>query len=415
MAVTAQANMIFPPLYAEAIESAFASKEAFTGSLAASLGVVKIDGTFPGAGNNVIGSTVKVPYFNSLGEFVARTDGTPASATQFGMTEESGTVTCGTLGFELTTWANSTPVPGKSPYEEAARQVLAAATRHMDRTIIDEFSKITSNALVLDRYSSSSPVNISYDLLTDALGLWSDFADLDDVAAVAVHGKVYNDLLKVKNAIGEPMLIDFTSIGGRTVPVLKHWGKPLMVTDRLPKDNSVLTSVASAGTSPPVITVANSTNREGGTGPVRPVNVKIACTTLGARGTWKFKVSIDGGATYTAADYYTSGATVALIDPLDPAGGLLGITLSIAVGTAAVDNTWTFQSTMKHTSLILKKGAGAYWFNAQYAGVLQQVVVPLNDSTINASHLYGVAHRYNRLPGQPYPGVIVVRHNGGGL
>jgi hypothetical protein len=239
--------------------------------------------------------------------------------------------------------------------------------------------------------------------------MWSDFGDLKDLAAVAVHGKVYNDLLKVKNAFGEPMLVEMRADG---VPVLKHWGKPLIVSDSLPKDNSVLTTVVSAGTTPPVITVANSTNREGGTGPVRPINVVIACTTLGARGTWKFKLSIDGGATYTAVDLYTSAATVALTDPLDPAGGLLGVTLTIATGTAAVDNTWTFTSQIKHTTLLLKQGALAFWYNAKYAGVLQSVPVPLNDSTQYASHLYSVAHRYSRLPGQPYPGVVVIRHNG---
>lgn len=415
MATTAAAQMIFPPLYAEAVEGAFASQAAFTGSLAASLGIVKIDGTFPQSGNNVIGQTVKVPYFGSLGEFVARTDGTAASATQFSVSEESGTVTCGTLGFELTTWANSTPMPGKSPYEEAARQVLAAAERRMDSLILAEMAKITGNALVLDRYNSASPVNISYDLLTDGLGMWSDFGDLNEVAGVAVHGKVYNDLLKVKNAIGEPMLIDFTQINGRTVPVLKHWGKPIIVSDRLPKGDSVLTAVDGAH-GVPVLTVANSTNREGGTGPVRPIDVKIMATTVGARGTWKFKLSIDGGATYTADDYYTSATTVALTDPLDPAGGLLGVTVSIAAGTVlATTEYWTFKSTVKHTSLILKKGAAAFWYNAAYAGVLQSVQVPLNDSVINASHLYGVAHRYSRLPGQPYPGVVVIRHNGGGL
>jgi hypothetical protein len=88
--------------------------------------------------------------------------------------------------------------------------------------------------------------------------------------------------------------------------VLKHWGKPLIVSDSLPKDNSVLGAVTSTGTTPPVITVANSANREGGTGPVRPINVVIACTTTGTLGTWKFKISIDGGATFGAADQYTS-------------------------------------------------------------------------------------------------------------
>ena len=83
MGTTAKANMIFPPLYAEAVEGAFASQDAFVSAKAKALGIVRIDGSFPQAGNNVIGSTIKVPYFNSLGEFVARTDGTAATATTF--------------------------------------------------------------------------------------------------------------------------------------------------------------------------------------------------------------------------------------------------------------------------------------------------------------------------------------------
>lgn len=416
MGTTAKANMIFPPLYAEAVEGAFASQDAFTSAKAKALGIVRIDGTFPQAGNNVIGSTVKVPYFNSLGEFVARTDGTPATATTFSASEETGTVTCGTLGFDLTTWANSTPMPGASPYEEAARQVMRASERYMDSLIIAELAKTTNNALVLDRYSATTPRNLDYDMLTDGVGLWSDFADLDELAAVIVHGKVYNDLLKVKDGMGNPMLIGDGEVGGMKVRTLKHWGTPLIVSDRMPKSDSVLTAVTALGSLVPTITVANSTNREGGTGPVRPIDVRLYVTTVGARGTWKFKLSIDGGATYTADDYYTSAATVALTDPLDPAGGLLGVTLTIGTGTTlATTEGASFKSTMKHTSLIVKKNCAAFWFNAQYAGVLQQVPVPLNDSVISASHLYGVAHRYSRLPGQPYPGVVVIRHNGGGL
>ena len=93
-----------------------------------------------------------------------------------------------------------------------------------------------------------------------------------------------------------------------------------------------------------------------------------------------------------------------------------GVTVSIAVGTVlATTEGASFKSTMKHTSLLVKKNCAAFWFNAAYAGVLQQVPVPMNDSVISASHLYGAAHRYSRLPGQPYPGVVVIRHNGGGL
>jgi hypothetical protein len=120
MAVYTKANAPIPELYAEAVEGAFASKNALMGALAISLGIVKIDGSFPQAGPDKIGETVSVPYFGTLGEYVQRTDGTPATPAAFTTTKQSGTITCGTLGFEMTTWGAASPLPGKSPYEEAA-------------------------------------------------------------------------------------------------------------------------------------------------------------------------------------------------------------------------------------------------------------------------------------------------------
>lgn len=415
MAVISKSNAPIPELFAEAVDGAFASQTALMGSLAMKLGIVKSNGSFPQSGPDKIGETVSVPYFGTLGEYQSRTDGTPATPTAFTTTKESGTIGLGTLGFEMTTWAAASPLPGRSPYEEAARQVVAAAERYADRVVLDAAVNVAagSNALVLDKYSATSPINVSYDLLTQGLGLWNDFGNLAELAAIGMHSKVFNDMLQVKNAVGEPMLIDFMDVDGLKVPTFKYWGKPILVSDRLPVDNSVLSAVVSAGTSPPVITVAASTNREGKTGPVRPCNVLIAVTTTGTLGTWKFKLSLDGGATWDNA--YTSAASVALTDPYDPAGGLLGITLSIAAGTASANNTWAFQTAIKHTTLLLKKESIAFWYNAKYAGVLQSVPVPMNDSVQYASHLYSVAHRYKRMPSQPLPGVVVIRHNAGGL
>jgi len=410
MPAISKSNQIIPELFAEAVEGAFASASAFMGAESVNLGIVQVNGSFPQAGPDKIGSTVSVPYFGSLGEFQARTDGTAASASSASMTKEQGTVDCGTLGFELTTWAGSVPVPGKSPYEEYARQVLAASERWCDRKIIDA-ACAGNNQLVLDVYSSTAPRNMDYDVIVKALGLWRDRGRLNEVAAIAVSSATMIDLLQLKDSTGRPLLVQPNEPG---VPPMV-FGKPLIVSDRLPTDNSALTSVVSAGTTPPTITVAASVNREGITGPARPCDIKIACTTGGARGTWKFKLSIDGGLTYTADDYYTSAATVALVDPLDPAGGLLGITLTINTGTAATDNTWTFKTITKHTSLLLKKNSLVFWYNAQYAGVLQSVAVPLNDSMIYAAHLYSVAHRYVRMPGQNLPGVVKIRHNAQGL
>jgi len=410
MATITKSNQIIPELFAEAVDGAFASASAFMGAEAVNLGIVQVNGSFPQAGPDKIGSTVSVPYFGSLGEFVSRTDGTPATATASSMSKEQGTIDCGTLGFELTTWAGSVPVPGRSPYEVYAGQVLQAAERWCDRKIIDA-ACAGNNQLVYDVYSSTTPKNMDYDVLVSSLGLWRDRGRLNEIAAIAVSSATMIDLLKLKDAVGRPLLVLPNEPG--IPPVI--FGKPLIVSDRLPTDNSSLTAVTSAGTSPPTITVATSANREGITGPVRPADIKIACTTTGALGAWKFKLSIDGGATFTADDAYTSGATVELLDPLDPAGGKLGITLSIAAGSASANNTWVFKTITKQTSLLLKKNSLVFWYNAQYAGVLQSVPVPLNDSMIYASHLYSVAHRYIRLPGQNLPGVVKIRHNAGGL
>jgi hypothetical protein len=88
---------------------------------------------------------------------------------------------------------------------------------------------------------------------------------------------------------------------------------------------ALLSAVTSAGTTPPVIAVSGV--------PVGTYNVRIECTLLGARGTWQFRYSLDGGASWAAVDV-VSAATYVL--------GATGITLAIATGSAAVDNVWMF-------------------------------------------------------------------------
>lgn len=407
MGATTVSSMIVPELYELAVRGAFANKTAFMGAQAAALGIVKIDGTFPQSGTEVIGTTVNVPYFGTVGEFADRSDGTPVATSSLSMTKESGTILCGSLSWELTRWARSNPLGDVN--EEAAAQTLAAAERYMDSKIIAA-AVAGNNQLVVDKYSATSPRNIDWDILADAKVAFRDFQS--DFAAWAFSSRTLGDLLRMKDSQGHPLLVQPTQ-PDQPMMVL---GLPVIVSDRLPVDNSSLTAVTSTystGT-PPVITIAGSTNRDGGTGPVRPVDLVIACTTVGTRGNWKFKISIDGGATYTAADLYTSAATVELTDPLDPVGGKLGITVSIAAGTAALDHVWTAKTILKHTSLLLKKNSLAFWYNRNAIG-LQTIPVPQNDSIIGASHLYCVAHRYVRRGGEPLPGVCKIRHNAGGL
>ena len=89
-----------------------------------------------------------------------------------------------------------------------------------------------------------------------------------------------------------------------------------------------MTGVASGGTSPPVITLTGAASR--------PLNLKVVCSTLGARGTSQIQISLDGGLTYQAPV-----ATAATVPVLDENGVATGVVLNIATGPAAVDNYWT--------------------------------------------------------------------------
>jgi hypothetical protein len=89
-----------------------------------------------------------------------------------------------------------------------------------------------------------------------------------------------------------------------------------------------LSSVTSAGTLPPTITLTGTA--------VRPINLKIKVGTTGARGTWTAYTSVDGGITYQGP--YTSAATLTLYDEDSVS---TGVTINIATGDASANNTWT--------------------------------------------------------------------------
>jgi hypothetical protein len=95
-----------------------------------------------------------------------------------------------------------------------------------------------------------------------------------------------------------------------------------------PYGGLVMGAVGSSGTTPPTITLTGTQ--------VVPVDLKIICTTLGARGTAIISYSIDGGVTYVAG--VVTAATIAVIDPN---GTDTGLVINYANAAAAVDNVWT--------------------------------------------------------------------------
>lgn len=90
----------------------------------------------------------------------------------------------------------------------------------------------------------------------------------------------------------------------------------------------VMGAVSSSGTTPPTITLSGTQ--------LQPVDLKIECTTLGARGVAVIRYSVDAGKTWVSN--VTTAATISVVDPN---GTDTGLVINYANAAAAVDNVWT--------------------------------------------------------------------------
>ncbi len=392
MARTTKTDVLIPEIFTEAVQGAFAQKDAFRGSNLVRTGAAVVSGEFPG-GPTSIGNEVEVPYFSLLGDFVSNPDGSAVSPAKLGQTGEKATVSRDSLAFEVTRWAQSSK--GGDAYEESARQIVMAAERAIDKRCID--AATAAGGLRTDVYNAGAPVYLTYDLVVDAKSMWGD--DQDDVAAMIVTSRALADLYKMKDLNGLPLLT--RAVDGGLPSFL---GMPVVVSDRMPVTGSGMGSVTSAGTTPPTVTLSGT--------PSGPWKLRIIITVGGTLGVAKFKFSTDGGQNYSAE--FTTAASVPLldtaIDSLIGINGATGITAAFAAGTYNVDNVYTATASPKARTLLVKKGALAFWYNR--AGLqLQTDRDILADSGIGAMHLYAAAIRYRRRPGSVRPGVVEIAHN----
>ncbi len=386
MATTNNSSVVSADLFTEAVQGEFKDQKCFVDSGLSQMGAVIIRGDMPDSGRASIGRTVNVPYFANIGEFEdVSTDGSALTPVELTMSSEQATVAHAGLAFEMTTWAQSAAFGGDL-YAEGARQVGQSAKRKMDSAIIT--AAAASGGITIANAVSQK---LEYDLVVDAMKEWQDSSN-DDLAGIAVHSRVFASILKLKDGVGRPLLTP-SPIDGK---LSKFLDLPIVKSDRLPITNT-MTAVTSAGTTPPVITLTGTPNRY--------IDLKVLCTVLGALGTSKIKYSINGGNTYSVAQL--TAATILILDPLT--GESTGVTLNIAAGTAATDNVWTAGSSVLYTTLLLKKGALAFWYNANALQLKTDVNID-KDTDKAAMHLYYAAYRYKRVPGSQRPGVISITH-----
>lgn len=405
---TSQTDVFNPETLVEAVQGAFAQKTAFMGSALASLGVVSVAGQMPQGGPKAIGTTITIPYFGVLGEFVNNPDGSAITPGKLQQTTETNTVTRDSLAFQVSRWAEGNAAINPNvgdPYEESARQIVEQARRAMDKRIITAAS--AAGVYVNDVYSSTVPVTMSWDLCVQSkFQGWGD--EQDDVVAILVHSQTHKDMLLLKDTTGRPMLLASQTLGG---PVQEFAGLQVVVSDRVPLTGSTMGAVTSSGTSPPVATLTGV--------PLGAWKLQIDAIT-GDATTIAFRFSVDGGNTWSASTItaHDDGVPVALtdtnIDSIVGVNGKTGVSVAFAAGTFNADNLWTSTASLKATSLLLKRKALAFWYADQHLR-LQTAEDVTADTDIAAMHLYAVAHRYRRVPNGTKPGVIQIAHNVSGF
>jgi hypothetical protein len=417
MAITTKSDMIDVQILMDVVRGKLRGKNAFMGSVLVQSGAVRVSGTMPKSGASAIGKKIDIPYFGSLGEFVQNSDGNSVTPSKLGQVLEQATIDRYSLAAEVSRWAQGVGAIDPSagdPYEEAASQIIAAASRAMDGIMITEMS---GTELVVDVYSASNPVYLDWDLIVDATTLWGD--EQDNIVGMALHSQSRADVAKLKDSAGKPLLLLDQKDGQQSVT--RFAGVPLVLSDRVALTGSSMTSaMGSTGTTPPAITLAGT--------PLGPWKLVIDVVTGGlSNGTATFRFSVDGGniwsATYTIPNGGgafvlddSSSAAVADIngnktaDSLVGVNGKTGITATFTNGTYNADNLYKSIANLKVTDLICQEDAGAFWYNAAALALKSDEDI-LADTDITAAHLYHAAKRYRRRRGGSRPGVIAIKHN----
>jgi hypothetical protein len=395
MTITVATDVIDRQILTDAVQGRFAQKNALIGSALTSSGAISVEGTFPGQGKDVIGQQVEVPYFGTLPAFVNNPDGSSIVPSKLGMASELGTVTRSSLAFQASRWARASG--NADPYAEAARQAEVQATRRMEELII---ASAATSPLLVDLSSAGSDV-LTYDALVWALAeaLGEDFVA---GAAIVAHPLTLAGLATQRDAAGNLQLTNAADGG-----VTRLFGIPVIGSGRTPKTTSTMGAVTSTGTNPPVMSITGV--------PLDAFKrLVVECQVGGAHETATIRFSTDGGVTWSA-NLTTAGVGEALAltdtanDSLVGVNGATGLSVAFAAGAFNADNVWSAYTDFVTETQVYLPGAGAFWYNRAALAMKADEDI-LDDSTIGAMHLYGVAHTYRRRQAGHTPGVVRIRH-----
>lgn len=222
MAFTKKGDILVPELLMSHLPAAFAGM-----SVMGKTGAATINTSMP-AGKSKVGETIKIPYFDSIGELDdITTDGDALTPRALSDTDESATVRHSGIAIEATKWAQWSA--NADPYAEGARQMAIAVARRADKALI-EVAEAAGGSVLTNDVWNATPVNLTYNVMVDSLGKYTD--ELDNIACLVVRSEVYATMLKLVDDNARPLLVQSVNEGG----LAKFLGVPVLLSNRLTKD-----------------------------------------------------------------------------------------------------------------------------------------------------------------------------------
>ncbi len=230
MPLTTRSDLISVDILQETISGAFAGKVALAGT-----GAAIMSSTLPGMGPSgpyVGGSTINVPYFDSIGELDDVTEGDALTPVGLSTTNETASVIHSGKAGEITNWA-MLAAQFADPYAEYGKQFATAWLRRIDSNLITAAKTTT---LIHDVSGLAGGLaQISYKNMNDALYLWGDELGDERPVLMVAHSAVVRDMRNLQDSTGRPLLVDSPVEGNMP----RFMGIPVKMSDRLTATSSV--------------------------------------------------------------------------------------------------------------------------------------------------------------------------------
>lgn len=384
---TTTANFtVTPQVLLEAVREGLQGMKVLGG-----LGIIIVNSSLP-TSDKYAGETVTVPYLAHIGEWAEYAQNASIDVTQMSDSNETSTLARAGKAFTITDMARI--LRGYAMPMEAGKQMVQdGLATYVERKAIAAIVAlgVSIPSIKVSVHSATTPRYYDRDLHVAVRSRFGD--ETKGIVGTVMHSQAINRMMTLKDSDGKPLHDLLEQDDDNGVYTFKGIGR-VYASDLMP----VTYTVASAGTTPPALTIVGSPK-----GMYDQIKVTVANAASVAGGAATINISIDGGATTLLS------AVAVPADGIVDRSSDLGLVFSFnAAGTFNANNVYTSRG--KTTSATCKRGAGVFWHNNMGPGAESQRDV-LKKNEIIAADVLGATHMYKKMNGGTRPGVALAEFN----